>query len=83
MQGKDRTNNQDSFLSFIKKYGSLYFGKKSGAGAKLQHQLCLQSVRVVVTTLFYYAEKYSLKEEYIYIGYGGIVCDQSQVTDSE
>lgn len=41
------------------------------------------SLRVVVATLFCYVENYSLKEEYIYIGYGGIVCDQSQVTDSE
>ena len=40
------------FLSFIKKYGDLYFGKKSGAGARLQHQLCLQSGTIVKMVFF-------------------------------
>ena len=31
------------FFIFYKKYGSWHFGKKSGAGVRLQHQLCLQS----------------------------------------
>ena len=45
-----RTINQDSFLSFTKKYGNLYFGKKNGAGTRLQHQLCLQSTAVLFIT---------------------------------
>ena len=41
---------QHGFL--YKKYGSLYFYKKNGAGAKLRHQLCLQSESVGLTAGF-------------------------------
>ena len=43
---RERQDKKSGFFFILcKKYGSLYFGKKSGAGAKLQHQLSVSLKR--------------------------------------
>ena len=44
LDARERQDKNSGFCFILyKKYGSLYFYKKNGAGAKLRHQLCLQS----------------------------------------
>ena len=44
LDARERQGKNSGFCFILtKKYGNLYFYKKNGAGAKLRHQLCLQS----------------------------------------